>query len=50
MPLMRSPEGEEVDVPTTGVRSLSLLGWQHVDKPKPTKKAAPRKRAAKKSE
>ena len=36
--LMRSPEGEEHDVPEAGVAALTHLGWEQVKKA-PAKKA-----------
>lgn len=45
MPLMRSPEGEERDIPDAGVVALERLGWERVET-RPPAKRAPRKRPA----
>lgn len=44
--LMRSPEGEEHDIPDGGVAALARLGWEQVEQPKAQK--APAKKAAEK--
>lgn len=35
---MKSPEGEEQDIPTAGVRALSLLGWEVLEPDEPPKR------------
>lgn len=44
--LMRSPEGEEHDVPEAGVAALTHLGWEQVEQ---VKKAPAEKAAAKRA-
>lgn len=43
MALMRSPEGEEHDIPDAGVTALTRLGWEQVKEKSPAKKAAAKK-------
>lgn len=40
MPEMKSPEGDEHEIPDAGVASLKRLGWTLVHQPKPAAKKA----------
>ena len=44
--MMRSPEGEEHDIPDAGVAALARLGWEQVEQSRAQK--APAKKAAEK--